>query len=134
MGEGLAHDGRSAGSPAARGMTRHVLLLDLKDDAELIAAYERWHAAGAVPAAVVRAIRRAGITDMEIFRAGARLVMVMETAPDFDLAAKAAADAADPEIMAWEKLMDGFQQPVPSAAAGAKWTEAARIFSLAEQP
>jgi L-rhamnose mutarotase len=30
--------------------------------------------------------------------------------------------------------MDGFQQPVPSAAPGAKWTEAARIFSLAEQP
>jgi len=113
--------------------TRHVLLLDLKDDPELIAAYERWHAPGAVPAAVVRSIRAAGIAEMTIHRAGNRLVMIMETLPGFDAAAKAASDAADPDVQAWERLMDGFQQPLPTADGG-KWTPASRIFTLTEQP
>lgn len=118
----------------AGGVARHVLLLDLTDDPAAIAAYERWHAAGAVPAPVVAGIRGAGITAMEILRAGNRLVMVMETAPGFDPAAKAAADAADPDTRAWEALMDQFQQPVPAAPPGVKWVEATRIFSLADQP
>ena len=112
---------------------RQVLLLDLVDDPELIARYEAWHAPGAVPAAVVRSIRAAGIVAMDIYRAGDRLVMVMETGPDFDPAAKAAADATDPEVQAWEKLMDRFQRPIPSAAPGVKWTPAARIFTLDAQ-
>lgn len=115
-------------------MARHVLLIDLADDADAIARYEGWHRAGAVPAAVVASIRAAGIESMDIHRSGNRLVMVMETGPGFDPAAKAAADAADPDVAAWEALMDGFQRPLPWAAAGAKWTAAPRIFSLADQP
>jgi hypothetical protein len=75
---------------------RHVLLLDLVDDAGAIARYEAWHAAGALPLAIGRSIRAAGIEAMDIYRAGTRLVMVMETGPDFDPVTKAAADAADP--------------------------------------
>ncbi|HEU4959573.1 MAG TPA: L-rhamnose mutarotase [Sphingomonas sp.] len=112
---------------------RHVLLLDLVDDPELIARYEAWHAPGAVPAAVVRSIGAAGIVAMEIHRAGDRLVMVIDTAPGFDPRARAAADAADPDVQAWEALMDRFQRPIPSAAPGVKWTRATRIFSLDEQ-
>lgn len=112
---------------------RQLLLLDLKDNAALIAAYERWHAPGAVPLAVVRSIKGAGIIAMEIFRSGNRLVMVMETSSSFDPGAKAAADADDPDAVAWERLMDGFQQALPWAEPGAKWTPAHRIFSLDEQ-
>jgi L-rhamnose mutarotase len=113
---------------------RHILLLDLVDDADAIARYEAWHAAGAVPAAIARSIRQAGITAMEIYRAGTRLVMWMETGPDFDPAAKAAADAADPDVQAWETLMATVQRPIPAAGPGEKWVEARRIFTLAEQP
>lgn len=113
---------------------RRVLLLDLKDDAELIARYEAWHAAGAVPAAVVASIRAADIRSMEIYRSGTRLVMVMETGPSFDPKAKAVADAADPHVVAWEELMSRFQQPLPWAGAGEKWIETKCIFSLEEQP
>ncbi|WP_242183438.1 L-rhamnose mutarotase [Sphingomonas sp. CARO-RG-8B-R24-01] len=111
----------------------HVLLLDLKDDPAGIAEYERWHAAGAVPAAVTASIRRAGIEDMRIFRAGNRLVMLMETGAAYDPAAKAAGDAADPDVQAWETLMDRFQQAIPAAVPGTKWTEAGQIFALHEQ-
>jgi L-rhamnose mutarotase len=71
---------------------------------------------------------------MDIYRSGNRLVMLMETGPGFDPAAKAAADVADPAVQAWEAQMDGVQRPLPWAAPDAKWTLATRIFSLDEQP
>lgn len=113
---------------------RHVLLLDLVDDPAAIARYEAWHADGALPPAIGRSIRGAGIEAMEIYRTGTRLVMVMETSTGFDPAAKAAADAADPDVQAWEALMDSVQRPVPSATPNEKWTSAARIFTLSTQP
>jgi L-rhamnose mutarotase len=113
---------------------RHVLLLDLVDDEAAIARYEAWHAAGALPLAIGRSIRGAGIEAMDIYRAGTRLVMVMETGPDFDPVAKAQADAADPDVQAWETLMASVQRPIPAAGEGEKWVAATRIFSLAEQP
>lgn len=115
-------------------MTRRVLILDLKDDPALIAAYEEHHGPGAVPEAIVRSIRASGIEQMDIYRSGNRLVMVIETTADFDPQAKAAADASDPAVIAWEELMDNYQQRLPWAPPGVKWLEAGRIFALSEQP
>ena len=114
-------------------MTRRVLILDLKDDPALITAYEAHHAPGAVPDAIVSSIRASGIEAMDIYRSGNRLVMVMETAEDFDPEAKAAADAADPAVIAWEELMDRYQQRLPWAPPATKWMEAERIFALSDQ-
>jgi L-rhamnose mutarotase len=114
-------------------MNRHVLMLDLKSDPALIERYRDWHAPGQVPAAVVRAIRQAGILEMEIHLCGDRLAMIMTVANDYDPGAKAAADAADPDVQAWEALMDTFQRPLPWARPGEKWVPAERIFSLAQQ-
>ncbi len=113
---------------------RHVLLIDLADEAEAIAQYEVWLAAGASPPAIGASIRAADIVAMDIYRSGNRLVMLMETGPDYDPAAKAAVDAADPAVQAWEAQMDGVQRPLPWAAPDAKWTQATRIFSLDQQP
>lgn len=112
----------------------HVLLLDLVDDPAAIESYDAWHAAGALPPAIGRSIRQAGILQMEIFRAGTRLVMLMETGPDFDPIAKATRDATDPDVQAWEALMATMQRPIPTAALGEKWVAASRIFALDEQP
>ena len=71
---------------------------------------------------------------MEIHRCGNRLVMVVETTADFDSKTKAAADAADPAVVAWEELMDRYQQRLPWAPPGVKWLEATRIFALSEHP
>lgn len=113
-------------------MSRRVLILDLVDDEEAIAVYEAYHRPGGVPEPVLRSIREAGIEEMEIHRSGNRLVMLMETSDRFDPEAKAAADAADPDVVAWEALMDRFQQRLPWAPPGTKWLEAARIFALSE--
>lgn len=113
-------------------MSRHCLVLDLKDEPDLIARYRQWHAPGGPPAAVLTAIRASGIEDMEIHLSGNRLFMIIEAGAGFSFEAKAAADAADRDVMAWEALMDRFQEPVPWARPGEKWTPAERIFSLAE--
>ncbi|TWB13682.1 L-rhamnose mutarotase [Nitrospirillum amazonense] len=114
-------------------MNRHVLMLDLKSDPALIERYRQWHGPGKVPPAVVRAIRQAGILEMEIHLCGDRLAMIVEVADDYDPEAKAEADAADVDVQAWEALMDTFQRPLPWAKLGEKWVPAERIFSLAEQ-
>ncbi|HWG65879.1 MAG TPA: L-rhamnose mutarotase [Rhodanobacteraceae bacterium] len=104
--------------------------LDLKDDPALIAEYERWHRPENIWPEIVGSIRAAGIDNLEIFRAGNRLVMVIDAPQDFSPDAKAATDAADPRVQAWEQLMWRFQQALPFAKPGEKWVAMGRMFSL----
>jgi L-rhamnose mutarotase len=115
------------------GSRRYCFALDLADDPELIARYKDWHKPGGIPAAVTSAILAAGIRTMEIWLTGARMFMIMDVDRDFDPAAKAAADAADPDVQAWENLMWEFQRPLPWSAPEEKWVAMDRIFDLSEQ-
>jgi L-rhamnose mutarotase len=109
-------------------MTRYCLALDLKDDPELIAEYERHHRA--VWPEIIQSIEESGIRNMEIYRVGNRLFMIMEVDDNFDFDAKAAADAANPKVREWETLMWRFQQALPWAEEGEKWVLMKRIFKL----
>ena len=113
-------------------MPRLYYALDLRDDAAAIAEYEDWHRPGVVWPEILASIRAAGIEDMEIFRSGNRLVLVMQVPDDYDAAAKQAADAASPRVQAWEQLMDRYQQRLPWAKPGEKWVPMRGIFSLRE--
>lgn len=109
-------------------MAKHCLALDLVDDPTLIAEYEHWHQN--VWAEIKESILTAGITQMEIYRTGNRLFMIMETNENFDGAKKAAMDAANPKVKEWEQLMWKFQQPLPWAKDGEKWIIMTKIFNL----
>ena len=113
---------------------RQILLLDLKDDPDAIAAYKHWHRPGGPPPAITRSIREAGIETLDIYHVGDRLVMLLETGPDYDPVAKARRDAEDPDVQAWEALMDQFQRRLAFAPADAKWVPAEQIYSLDAQP
>lgn len=114
--------------------TRRICLaLDLVDDAELIADYERWHRPGKTPVEIVRSIAEAGIVHMEIYRAGNRLFMIIDANASYSDEAKAAADAANPHVQRWIALMKRFQQPIPAAGPDGTWMVMERIYALDEQ-
>ncbi|QJW88702.1 L-rhamnose mutarotase [Spirosoma taeanense] len=107
---------------------RYCFALDLKDDPALIAEYERYHER--IRPEIETSIREAGITEMEIYRIGNRLFMIMETDVSFSFEAKAAADAANPKVQEWEALMWQYQQALPMAKPGEKWVLMKQIFRL----
>jgi L-rhamnose mutarotase len=111
-------------------MKRYCLALDLKDDPQLIAEYEYWHRAENGWPEVKRSILDAGIMEMQIYRTGNRLMMIMETNDQFNVTAKTASDAANPKVQEWEQLMWKFQQPLPWAKEGEKWVMMEQIFQL----
>src|SRR5688572_9933653 len=111
-------------------MKRHCLALDLKDDPKLIAEYEHWHKAENGWPEIKKSILDSGITDMQIYRTGNRLFMIMETVDDYSSELKAKMDAGNPKVQEWEQLMWKFQQPLPWAKEGEKWVLMEKIFQL----
>lgn len=112
-------------------MQRFCLALDLKDDELLIAEYERYHEK--IWPEIAESIRSAGIEVLEIYRLGTRLFMILEAGEGFSFEQKAAMDAANPSVQAWEELMWRYQQALPMAKPGEKWLLMQKIFDLRHQ-
>ncbi|OGB76881.1 MAG: L-fucose mutarotase, partial [Burkholderiales bacterium RIFCSPLOWO2_12_FULL_67_210] len=99
---------------------RYALALDLVDDAQRIAEYEKAHER--IWPEVRDHLRAQGVLDMEIYRLGTRLFMVMEVDPAvYSVQAMAEASLANPVIQRWETLMWTYQAPTPWTPAGEKW-------------
>ena len=111
-------------------MKRYCLALDLKDDPALIAEYEHWHKRENTWPEITDSIKDAGITNMEIYRTGNRLFMIMDTIDSFDFDIKAEMDIENPRVQEWEQLMWKFQQPLSWAEPGEKWVLMDKIFRL----
>ena len=109
-------------------LKRYCLALDLKDDPKLIGEYEAHH--HAVWPEIKKSISDAGIEQMEIYRVANRLFMIMEVNEDFSFEKKAAMDNANPKVQEWETLMWKYQQKLPLAKEGEKWTMMEKIFDL----
>lgn len=107
-------------------MKRYCLALDLKDDPEIIAEYERHHQH--VSDEILASIRDSGIERMELFRAGNRMFMIMETTDAFDFLEKARMDEANEAVQKWEALMWKYQQALPFAKPGEKWVLMKKFF------
>ncbi len=111
-------------------MKRYCLAVDLVDNPELIKEYEQWHQPGNTWPEITKSIRDAGITRMDIYRIGNRLIMLMETEDDFSFERKASMDLANAKVQEWEQLMWKYQQSMPFAGNGEKWMVADQIFQL----
>ena len=109
-------------------MKRYCLALDLKDDADLIAKYERYHKN--VWPEIIKSIKEPGIQVLDIYRTGNRMFMIIEANDDFSFERKSAMDAANPKVQEWEQLMWKFQQALPWAKPGEKWILMEKIFEL----
>ncbi len=109
-------------------MIRHCFACDLVDDPILISEYEAYHQR--VWPGILQSIHQSGITEMEIYRVGDRLFMIMEVTDKFSFDTKARADAANTVVQDWENLMWTYQQALPVAKPGEKWLMMEKIFSL----
>jgi L-rhamnose mutarotase len=109
-------------------MKRYCLALDLVDDTMLIDEYETYHKN--VWKEITASIKDAGILDMEIYRTGNRLFMIIETEDDFSFDKKNAMDSSNPKVKEWEQLMWKYQQALPTAKEGEKWILMDRIYKL----
>ncbi|GAC1444553.1 MAG: L-fucose mutarotase [Sediminibacterium sp.] len=107
---------------------RHCLALDLVEDEILIAGYEKWHKE--VWPEIIESIKSSGVEQMEIYRVGNRLFMIMEVNNDFSFDAKSKADSNNPKVQEWEQMLWKFQQPLPFAKPGEKWILMQKIFQL----
>jgi L-rhamnose mutarotase len=111
-------------------MKHYCLALDLIDDPALITEYENWHKKENAWPEIMKSITDSGITNMEIYRTGNRLFMIMETDDSFSFDRKTEMDKANPKVQEWEQLMWKFQQPIPWAKKGEKWILMDKIFQL----
>jgi L-rhamnose mutarotase len=107
---------------------RHCLFLDLKNDENLIREYEAHHEK--VWPEIIESIRNAGITSMEIYRAGNRLALIMDTDENFSFEKKSQMDEQNEKVQEWENLMWQYQQALPIARSGEKWMLSKKIFQL----
>ena len=77
-------------------MQRFCLTLDLIDDAESIRVYEQHHSPGAAWPEVTQHDIDCGILNIEIFRTGNRMFMILETNDEFTFEKKVEMDASNP--------------------------------------
>jgi len=111
-------------------MSKYCLTCNLADDEQLIAGYDQYHKN--VWPEILASITGAGITNMEIYRFGTRLFMIMQTDDTFTFERKAEMDAANAKVQEWEQLMWKFQSSIPWAKEGEKWVLMNKIFQLVQ--
>lgn len=107
---------------------RYCLALDLQNDAEGIAAYEKHHKE--IWPEIAQSIQESGILSMQLYRWKTRLFMIMETEDDFSFEKKAEMDEKNPKVQEWESLMWQYQKALPGTLPGEKWQLMELIFDL----
>jgi L-rhamnose mutarotase len=107
-------------------MKRYCQTLELRDDPEMIEQYCEVHRH--VWPEIIEGQRQVGILDMQIFRRGRRLFMIMDTVDDFDFERDNARLATLPRQAEWEAYVAKFQGADPNAPSTDKWQLMERIF------
>jgi L-rhamnose mutarotase len=111
---------------------RYCKTLTLRDDPALIEDYKKVHAAGAAWPEITQGMIDVGILDMEIYIAGTRLFMIMDTVPDFDHNRAMKELTGKPRQSEWEAYVSKFQRTSAEASADEKWQLIERIYKLGE--
>jgi L-rhamnose mutarotase len=107
-------------------MKRYCQRLSLVDDVEMIRQYVEVHAH--VWPEVIAGQREVGILDMQIYRHGRDLFMIMDTVDEFDFVKDMARLATLPRQAEWEAYVSSFQGSKADARSDEKWQLMERIF------
>ena len=109
-------------------MQSYGLTLLLKDDADVIDRYKRYHRE-AWPEVIAR-LKEIGITEMKIYLIGRRLFMYMEAIDGFDPDRDFTKLNDLPRYREWDALMSSMQERVPEARDGEWWAAMEEVFDL----
>lgn len=111
---------------------RYCQMLDLITDHQAIDEYIRLHNEEFHWREIRDGIKEIGILEMEIYIAGNRLFMVVETVLDFDWDSAFEDLSKMPRQQEWEDLVATFQNSAATTSS-TKWTLMQRIFYLYDQ-
>ena len=109
---------------------RFVQTLTLRSNEEARSEYIKWHSPEHNWKEIRDGIRQVGILEMEIYILGNRLVMIVETAQDFDWDSAMARLATLPRQAEWEAFVSKFQGCSAGAKSDEKWQMMERMFHL----
>ena len=109
---------------------RYVQFLEISNDAELIAQYKKWHSEAYSWPEIRAGIREVGILEMELYLIGNWVVMIVDTAADFDWQKAMDRLATLPRQAEWEAFVARFQGCDANARSDEKWQPMERIFHL----
>ena len=107
-------------------MKRYCQTLTLVDDEAMMAKYVEAHAH--VGPEIIEGQRQVGILDMQIYRRGRSLFMIMDTVDDFDFDRDMARLAKLPRQAEWEAYVSQFQGCAANARSDEKWQMMERIY------
>ena len=107
-------------------MKRYCQTLNLVDDEQMIRKYCDVHKN--VWPEIIEGQRQVGILDMQIYRKGHSLFMIMDTVDDFDFDRDMARLATLPRQAEWEAYVSQFQGCSANARSDEKWQLMERIF------
>ena len=111
-------------------MKRTCMALDLVDDFNLIEVYEKYHQSDNVWPEIVKGIRDSGFCDMQIYRIGLRLFMIVDYDDNLDLKQAFETMATMPRQGEWGHLMAQFQRKIAEAKPDEHWAEMTPVFLL----
>ncbi|KAA0992103.1 L-rhamnose mutarotase [Dyadobacter aurulentus] len=109
---------------------RTCMALDLQDDPELIATYEHYHQPEHIWREIPAGIREAGVVDMQIYRIGTRLFMIVDCEEGTDLKTAFEKMGTLPRQAEWAAYMAGFQVKLAEALPGEHWATMKPVFLL----
>lgn len=109
---------------------RTCMALDLRDDQNLISTYEKYHRPEGIWQGIPEGIREAGILDMQIYRIGTRLFMIVDYEENTSLKAAFEKMGQMPGQPEWAILMNSFQKKLPEALADEHWAVMKPVFLL----
>lgn len=109
-------------------MQRFVQTLDLVDSEASIREYCRIH--DEIWQEITDGIRSVGISRMDIYLLGNRVVMIVELPDDIDFDKAMAKLATLPRQQEWEEYVAKYQQCDPGSTSAGKWKRMTKVFGL----
>jgi L-rhamnose mutarotase len=118
---------------------RHCFALDLIDDCAAVDTYEAWHRPPKTPREIIAFFRGHRVEDLQIYRAGNRLFMILDLSDEISADDFARAGGDDSAMRAWAASMATYQQPitfgnVPATSPSHSWVSMSELFSLKDHP